>query len=582
MIRYVCEHCDNLACDTSVCPVCGQRTVVKGTSVFWCDSCQIPCFDETCGICGRKTRKIGSDIRPVFPEEKLLFGILLGEPEVFLKKSVWSMGGDFFIIDGVTRRFSLGEFEKKDPKEIRKELGNFADKIDKLSVGFTDSESIRKFTAANGSRLARITDEAESYIRSASKGYLPSSMFVSFSGGKDSTITSDLVRKALGTESVIHIFGDTTLEFPSTHDYLGRFRRTHPTTPVLTARNCDQDFDDLCLKIGPPSRVLRWCCTVFKTGTITKTIEGTFGDQRSVLAFFGLRRLESLARGKYDRDTDSSKIKRQVVASPIIDWTGFDDWLYLLSNRLDFNDAYRRGYSRVGCWCCPNNSNWSSYLSSIYLPDEYDKFQSILYNFAKSVGKPDWEEYVDKGMWKARQGGNGLALSKNTVVSFKPCAFDKRALNFDLSSPIEERLYTLFKPFGTIDKEIGNKMLGEVYVLNPATKQPTLLLSGRIGSKILKVTIISWPSKAKSFRASQQLISDQITKFQTCIACGACQSVCRQGAIFVNKTKEDATNCGVSYSIDSAKCVHCLECVTHFDSGCYMKKVLRIKNGTKV
>ena len=36
---------------------------------------------------------------------------------------------------------------------------------------------------------------------------------------------------------------------------------------------------------------------------------------------------------------------------------------------------------------------------------------------------------------------------------------------------------------------------------------------------------------------------------------------------------------GIDYTIDSSKCVGCLECVKHFDGGCYMKKVLRTKKG---
>lgn len=155
-------------------------------------------------------------------------------------------------------------------------------------------------------------------------------MFVSFSGGKDSTVTSDLVMRALGTESVIHIYGDTTLEYPTSTEYIKSFRKKHPQTPVLIAKNKEQNFTDLCSIVGPPSRVMRWCCTIFKTGAIAKKIEQTFGDKKRLLSFQGIRRSESISRSKYDRDTNSPKIAKQLVASPIIDWLDFDDWLYLL------------------------------------------------------------------------------------------------------------------------------------------------------------------------------------------------------------------------------------------------------------
>ena len=104
-------------------------------------------------------------------------------------------------------------------------------------------------------------------------------------------------------------------------------------------------------------------------------------------------------RSKYDRDSDSSKIAKQKTVLPIFEWTDFDVWLYILTKGIDFNQAYRLGYSRVGCWCCPNNSDWSAFLSSIYMNEEFNAFKSTLYKFAKKVGKEDWKEYIDTGKW---------------------------------------------------------------------------------------------------------------------------------------------------------------------------------------
>ena len=45
---------------------------------------------------------------------------------------------------------------------------------------------------------------------------------IGYSGGKDSTVTSHIVNRALGTNKVLHVFGDTTLEFPYTLEYKKR------------------------------------------------------------------------------------------------------------------------------------------------------------------------------------------------------------------------------------------------------------------------------------------------------------------------------------------------------------------------
>ena len=72
------------------------------------------------------------------------------------------------------------------------------------------------------------------------------------------------------------------------------------------------------------------------------------------------------------------------------------------------------------------------------------------------------------------------------------------------------------------------------------------------------------------------LIKNQITKFQTCIGCLACESNCKYNAIKISNigTKEE-----IEYKINEDKCVGCLECVKHFSGGCFMKKVLRTKIG---
>src|SRR5205085_6142530 len=48
-----------------------------------------------------------------------------------------------------------------------------------------------------------------------------------------------------------------------------------------------------------PSRVMRWCCTIFKAGPINNLLQ-TMGDQK-VLTFYGIRRDESLRRSQYHK-----------------------------------------------------------------------------------------------------------------------------------------------------------------------------------------------------------------------------------------------------------------------------------------
>ena len=103
-----------------------------------------------------------------------------------------------------------------------------------------------------------------------------------------------------------------------------------------------------------------------------------------------------------------------------------------------------------------------------------------------------------------------------------------------------------------------------------------LVLKGRIGTNKLKVTIKNHNiAKAKNLKAAEAKIQCQLTKYQMCISCKACEGVCKFNAITI-KELEDGT---ISYKIDDDKCVRCTECVSHFVAGCYMRKVLTIKRG---
>lgn len=571
MLKYVCRN-DNIKTKSSTCPVCGERTELEKSDIYWCDNCKVPLFQSECECCSGKGTRITTDIRPVFPEERLLLEILLDKiPGTYEKDSVWNCSGNKYLINGKRIKFSVKELKNKDVDDIR---SKYEEASKNISYEYFEQYA-DKFVQANRGRYEFIVREAVDYIKNSTKDYTAKDMFVSFSGGKDSTVTSDIVMRALSEPKILHIFGDTTLEFPETMRYVDRFKKEHPQTPVLSSRNKDKDFEELCKLVGPPSRVMRWCCTIFKTGAIQRKIKTLFRNKNKIITFYGIRRSESASRSKYERETEGSKITKQITISPIIDWMDFDVWLYMLTTKIDFNYAYRLGYARVGCWCCPNNSGWSEFLSKIHMPQQSERFRQMLIDFAKQIGKPDPEVYVDDGKWKARQGGNGVDYAKKTAVSFEPCALEENAFNYELQIPISEQLYELFKPFGYLNFELGNKRLGEVYVTRKDGRL-VLKLQGRIGSTTLKVTIIDYKiDGAASVKAAEDKVKCQITKYQMCMGCRACESICKHNAIVIKEDKEG----NLDYKILDDKCVRCAECVNHYTAGCYMRKVLATKKG---
>lgn len=574
MIERICPKCKvPMNGDKCIKPSCGCTTKMSST-IYWCDECNIPIFEKVCPVCGTEGKYISTDIRPVFPEENILISIILADdPAKYQQDSVW-YGSGIYIINGKKVRMPVTKINKLPMEEIRSiksKYDVFAETIDYKYF----NEYADKFIKSNADRYNYITEEAVNFVQQYRDKYAIEDMMVSFSGGKDSTVTSHIVNRALGTNKVLHIFGDTTLEFPYTLEYKKRFNKNAESqgVRVLTAKNREKNFEELCKIVGPPSRVMRWCCTVFKTGAIQKTITSAFKDKSNILSFQGIRHNESASRSKYERESESPKISKQTVASPIIDWIDYDVWLYILTTKIDFNYAYRLGWTRVGCWCCPNNGGWSEFLAKVHMHDKYVHWRGLLVDFAKQIGKPDPEEYINEGGWKARQGGNGLAAAQTSIVSFEPCATEENAFNYELQKPITEELYDFFKPFGYVNHELGNKRLGEVFILNKSGKV-VLILQGRIGNSKLKVTIKDHHiAKSRTLSVAEGKIQCQLTKYQMCLGCKACESVCKYDAISV---KDDGTG-KISYTIDDDKCRRCTECVGHFNAGCYMRKVLCIK-----
>ena len=569
-----CTQC-NIETNDTVCPICGATTIEDlPVEVYWCNNCCVPVIQTTnqadkgiCPICGRATKYLAADLRPVFPEERILLESLLGmEHDTLLKKSIWANNNRYYI-DGKSMTLPNSIYQITDTSKITEELNK---RQNEVTYSFFD-DNIKDFVFANSARLNYIKDEAYAFIQKEASKFPEENIVVSFSGGKDSTVTADLAVKALSNPSLVHIFGDTTLEFPSTIEYAHRFRDAHPDAIFQIAKNDEQNFYDVCEDIGPPARMMRWCCSMFKTGPITRIINSLYRSQQ-ILTFYGIRKSESVSRSKYNRIEDSSdsvKIQQQTVASPIFFWKDIDIWLYLLAEKVDFNDAYRLGYDRVGCWCCPNNNSRAQFLSKIYMPEQSKRWRDFLIGFAQKIGKPDPEIYVDTGKWKARQGGNGLASASDVKIKFTNCTSEDHAKIYRLIRPFDDELVGMFVPFGRVAPELGKKLLHEVIVLDSKTNVPILSLQpySQDGYEYaVKVRTMN----VADHEDLQRMVSYQIRKFNACRKCLKCESLCRVGTITINN---------FGYFIDPQKCVHCKTCMTakYLDGGCMMDKYLRTK-----
>ena len=567
-----CANC-NKPTTFDTCDVCGSKTQKETPiEIYWCDSCCVPIIREAasedqaiCPCCGGKIKYLSKDLRPVFPEERLLLEVIEDSPMKYKECSVWAADSRYYI-NGKPTNLSIDKIKKIDAKEVSRKLNLY--KSENTYEHF--NSFISKFIECNRERLSLIKEEAFTFVREQVANFPNHQLVISFSGGKDSTVVADVVTRALSNPRLVHIFGDTTLEFPMTYEYVKRFRNSNPLAIITQAKNREQDFYSVCDQIGPPARMMRWCCTMFKTGPITRTLTSLFRDTK-ILTFYGIRKNESVSRSKYDRVANSAnvKIQKQTVAAPIFFWTDIEVWLYMLGEDVDFNDAYRLGYDRVGCWCCPNNNMRSQLLAKIYMTEQATKWRDYLIEFAKRIGKPDPEIYVDTGKWKARQGGNGLAAAEDVKIRYTNCTAEDHAKIYKLNKAVVDDFYNLFIPFGRVNHELGRKLLHEVLVLDIATNVPILSIQPFNQSEYDFAVKIRTMNVA-DHDSLQRMVAYQIRKYNACRKCLKCESVCPFGAITISMG---------NYRIDAGKCRHCKKCVTakYLDGGCLMDRFLKSK-----
>ena len=199
--------------------------------------------------------------------------------------------------------------------------------------------------------------------------YTGKPMVITYSGGKDSDVLLHLARRAdipievshgLTTvdapETVRHVkkvFRELELDGISAHIEFGKYKGKRVTMWKLIVQ-----------KGIPPTRLMRYCCSVFKESSGNGRMIATGVRWQESSARAKRAAYEALAPRKEDKilvnDNDESRrlyedcrLKGTRVTNPLIDWTDAEVWQYIHDNHICTNPLYGMGYTRVGCVGCP-------------------------------------------------------------------------------------------------------------------------------------------------------------------------------------------------------------------------------------
>lgn len=164
----------------------------------------------------------------------------------------------------------------------------------------------------------------------------PEGYWVADSGGKDSEVVVDLVRRSEVRADFHHSL--TTIDHPATIHHIRRHHATtrieHPDMPLLRRM--------IEVERVPPTRQARWCCAHYKERG---------GDGRFVVT--GVRAAESSKRAGRSMVEHCLRGGNKRYLHPILDWSDGDVWDYIADRGLPVNPLYAQGYRRIGCVLCP-------------------------------------------------------------------------------------------------------------------------------------------------------------------------------------------------------------------------------------
>ena len=380
---------------------------------------------------------------------------------------------------------------------------------------------------------------------------------VSYSGGKDSEVTLDIIQRALPHNSFVVVFGNTKMEFPDTYEAVRRTEERCKSQEIrfYYASSHFSPMESWRL-FGPPSNTIRWCCSVHKTAPQLLKVREIVGksDFRE-MAFVGVRQDESLRRSNYTYISKGTKHKGQYSCNPILEWNSAEVYLYLYTQGLQINEAYKKGNSRAGCLVCPMSADKSDFMRHECYPEQVDKYIEIVKETSVKAleTEADNQRYIENGGWKLRNNGRDIFCMPEKYFELDNAGITE----LHIKNPTTD-WQAWVKTIGCLSGDHGD------YVVEGSRGRVEFSVSGEDDGYCVRVK----PNISYQDSGTFKLLKQVFRKSAYCVFCQECVADCARGALSMDET-------GVHISDN---CISCSNCHKP-DTGCLLYKSLSLPKG---
>lgn len=215
--------------------------------------------------------------------------------------------------------------------------------------------------------------------------------YVSFSGGKDSTVLLDLVRQI--DPKIKGVFADTGLEFPEIKDFVKSIENVEWIRPEMSFNNVIKNYgypliskeqaqyiedvnntkseklknirmngnkhnrgkvsDKWKYLLNTDIKITSKCCDIMKKRPFKK-FETAYKktNKKSIYSFVGIMAGESSLRFQTWLDNGCNAFDNKMQSRPLMFWSEEDIWEYIKTRNLSYSNIYDMGYKRTGCVFC--------------------------------------------------------------------------------------------------------------------------------------------------------------------------------------------------------------------------------------